>query len=70
MIAALRKGFRPNQVILLRTPENAEALAKIAPYTATQASLGGKATAYVCRDFSCKAPTTDVAEMMASVEEK
>lgn len=70
MIAALRKGFRPNQVILLRTPENAAALAKIAPYTETQTSLDGKATAYVCRDFSCKAPTTVVAEMMASVEEK
>jgi uncharacterized protein YyaL (SSP411 family) len=70
MIAALRKGFRPNQVILLRTPENAEALAKIAPYTETQTSLDGKATAYVCRDFSCKAPTTEVAGMMASVEEK
>jgi hypothetical protein len=70
MIAALRKGFRPNQVILLRTPENAEALAKIAPYTETQTSLDGKATAYVCRDFSCKAPTAAVAEMMASVEEK
>jgi uncharacterized protein len=70
MIAALRKGFRPNQVILLRTPENAEALAKIAPYTETQTSLEGKATAYVCRDFSCKAPTTVVTEMMASVEEK
>lgn len=70
MIAALRRGFRPNQVILLRTPENAASLASIAPYTETQTSLDGKATAYVCRDFSCKAPTTVVAEMIASVEEK
>ncbi len=69
MIAALRRGLRPNQVVLLRTTENAADLAKLAPYTETQTSLGGKATAYVCRDFSCKAPTNAVEEMMASLEE-
>jgi uncharacterized protein YyaL (SSP411 family) len=62
MIASLRKGFRPNQVVLLRTPENAAALARIAPFTETQTSLEGKATAYVCRDFACQAPTTEVGE--------
>ncbi len=70
MIAELRKGFRPNQVVLLRTPENAEALATLAPYTGTQNSLGGKATAYVCRDFACDIPTTEVAKMVASLERK
>ena len=69
MIAALRKTFHPNQVILLRTLENAEALAKIAPYTATQTSIDGKATAYVCRDFACKVPTTEISTMLKSVNE-
>jgi uncharacterized protein YyaL (SSP411 family) len=68
MIAALRKGFRPNQVVLLRTPENAAALARIAPFTETQTSLEGKATAYVCRDFACQAPTTEVGEMMGYLD--
>jgi uncharacterized protein YyaL (SSP411 family) len=62
MIAALRKGFRPNQVVLLRTPENAAALARLAPFTETQTGLEGKATAYVCRDFACQAPTTEIGE--------
>lgn len=70
MIAALRKGFRPNQVILLRTPENAEALAKLAPYTETQLSIDGKATAYICRNFACKVPSTEVGKMLESMEEK
>ncbi|MCB1207421.1 MAG: thioredoxin domain-containing protein, partial [Verrucomicrobiae bacterium] len=64
MIKALRKGFRPNQVVLLRTSENAEKLALLAPYTATQTSVNGKATAYICRDFACEAPTTDPAKML------
>ncbi len=69
MIGALRKGFRPNQVILLRTPENAEDLARLAPYTDTQVSVGGKATAYVCRNFACKVPTTEVGKMLESLDE-
>jgi uncharacterized protein YyaL (SSP411 family) len=70
MIAALREGFRPNQVVLLRTPENAAALARLAPFTETQTSLDGKATAYVCRDFACQAPTTEIGEMMNFVDAK
>lgn len=69
MIAALRKDFRPNQVILLRTPENAAALARLAPYTETQLSINGQATAYVCRNFACKVPTNDVATMLESIGE-
>lgn len=69
MIAALRKGFRPNQVIVLRTPENAENLARLAPYTDTQVSVGGKATAYVCRNFACKVPTTEIGKMLESLDE-
>lgn len=69
MIEALRKEFRPNQVILLRTPENADALAKLAPYTGTQLSINGKATAYVCRNFACKVPTNEVVTMLESVGE-
>ncbi len=70
MIAALRQGFRPNQVVLLRTLENADALAKLAPYTGTQQPLGGKATAYVCREFACDAPTTEVAKMVESLDKR
>lgn len=69
MLAVLRKEFRPNQVILLRTPENAEALAALAPYTETQVSIDGKATAYVCRNFACKIPTTEVETMAEFLQE-
>lgn len=70
LIAVLRKGFQPNQVVLLRTPENAAALARLAPFTETQTTLDGKATAYVCRDFSCRAPTTDAAELERILSER
>lgn len=67
MIDALRKEFRPRQVVLLRTDENAEFLAGVAPYTETQMSVDGKATAYVCRNFACKLPVTTVEEMLENL---
>lgn len=67
MIAALRKPYLPNKVILHRTGDNAEALAKLAPYTETQISVDGKATAYVCESFACKMPTTGISVMLKNL---
>lgn len=70
MLAELRKGFRPDQVVLLRTAENAAELAKLAPFTEHQKPVGGKATAYLCREFACLEPTTDPAVLAAMLEEE
>ena len=67
MVGALRKPFLPNKVILRRTEEIADDLASLAPYTETQESLNGRATAYVCQGFACKMPTTGIQEMLESL---
>ena len=61
MIELFRRDFRPNTVILLRPPgEKGAAIAKLAPYTEFMTSRGGKATAYLCENFTCKDPVTDL----------
>ena len=70
MLSVLRKTFLPNAVVLYRTEENAEALAAVAPFTETQLAQGGKATAYVCENFACRAPTTRVEEMLEYLGEE
>lgn len=67
MIDAVQEEFIPNKVLLHRSEENAEALTKVAPYTETQTSLDGKATAYVCQNFACQVPTTSIDEMLKSL---
>lgn len=67
LIDALRKPFLPNKVVLRRTPENGEQLASLAPYTETQLAVGGKPTAFVCRNFACQLPTNDVEVMLESL---
>ncbi len=65
MLSALRREFIPNKVVIFRPgAEESAAIIHIAEYTRNMSSIEGKATAYVCRNFSCRLPTTDAREMM------
>jgi uncharacterized protein YyaL (SSP411 family) len=65
MVKALGTRFLPNKVVLLN-PDGRESLeiAKLAEFTRNQSSIGGKATAYVCMNYNCKLPTTDINKML------
>jgi uncharacterized protein YyaL (SSP411 family) len=63
MIRELRRRFLPNKVVLNRSDREGPEIAKLAQFTKDQSSIGGKATAYVCVNHSCKSPTTDVNKM-------
>ncbi len=68
MLRALRSRFLPGTVVLLRPDEPAPPIVRIAPFSRAQTALGGKATAYVCRNFACQVPTNDPAEMLRQLE--
>ena len=69
MLATLHKTYLPNKVVVLRpTNDNsASEIIRLAPYTRTMKAINGRATAYVCKQFVCRLPTTSVAQMMASL---
>jgi uncharacterized protein YyaL (SSP411 family) len=69
MLDALRRAFLPNRVLLFR-PQGAGsgAIAAIAPYTKGMKAEGGRATAYVCRNFTCAKPVRTVDEMVGLLE--
>jgi hypothetical protein len=60
MLAALRKEYVPNKVLLFKGKEDSDGIAAIAEFTKGQSAIGGKATAYVCLDHVCNLPTTDL----------
>ncbi len=65
MLNSLRRHFIPNKVVLLRpADEEAPKITLIAKFTEHQLSIDGKATAYVCRDHTCKRPVTNTQEML------
>jgi uncharacterized protein YyaL (SSP411 family) len=65
MIKELGRRFLPNEVALLnRSDGKSPEMASLAEFTRDQSSIGGKATAYVCVNHTCKSPTTDVNKML------
>ena len=64
LVVAARKHFAQGQIIALIEPGAPDNfLTKRNPRLAQLEQLGGAATAHVCRDFSCKSPTSDPAEL-------
>lgn len=65
MLVSLRSEFIPNKVVIFR-PDDADSseIMHLADYSKNLSSKEGKATAYVCRNFTCKLPTTDPKEML------
>ncbi len=70
MLHALHQTYFPNKVVLLRPEADDAPIVTIASFTKAQKSLNGKATAYVCQNYACKLPTTDVQEMLSLLTEK
>jgi uncharacterized protein YyaL (SSP411 family) len=64
MLTALRAEFVPNKVVLLRPPEESPEIVRLAEFTKYHLSLNGQATAYVCLNYYCELPTTDVNKML------
>ncbi|HEX5484308.1 MAG TPA: thioredoxin domain-containing protein [Terriglobia bacterium] len=65
MLKALRSEYLPSKVILLRPGgQGTNEIIRLAGFTRDQAMLDGKATAYVCQNFRCHLPTTDIQQMM------
>jgi len=65
MLNALRIRFIPNKVVLLKPTDQKEPeITRLAAFTKYQSSRDGKATAYVCLNYNCKLPTTEINKML------
>jgi uncharacterized protein YyaL (SSP411 family) len=64
MLRSVRTRFIPRKVLLFHpTGSPAREIEKLVPYTQGLVARDGKATAYVCQDFVCQLPTTDLRKM-------
>ncbi|HEY3229756.1 MAG TPA: thioredoxin domain-containing protein, partial [Roseiflexaceae bacterium] len=58
LVEAIFGSFLPNKVVLLRAPGE-EPPTVPSPLLADRAQIDGKATAYVCEQYTCKLPVTE-----------
>jgi len=62
LLTPLRETFLPRAIVAVGDPSGASATT--IPLLADRPQLGGVATAYVCRNYTCQLPTTDPAVML------
>ena len=65
MLAAIQGPFLPNKIVILRPTEQEFAeIDDIAPLIRSNPGIDNKATAYVCLDYNCRLPTTDISSTL------
>ncbi|MBL3612235.1 thioredoxin domain-containing protein, partial [Bacillus sp. RHFS18] len=65
-IKALQEHFTPAYTIL--AAEHPEELAGISDFAAGYQMIDGKTTVYICENFACRRPTTDIDEAMNTLQ--
>ena len=65
LCAAVSRTYLPNRVIAYRTSQQSE---PTHPLLQGKALVGGKAALYVCRNFACRQPITDPADLPALLD--
>ena len=69
LVAAFDRHFLPHDLLLVVDGGAAQkALARLAPFVTPLVAQGGRATAYVCENYACQLPTTDLGSFVARLE--
>lgn len=70
MVEVVNQRFLPRTIVVIHpTGESADAIDQLAPFIAKQNSIEGKATAYVCQNYVCNLPTTDIKRLMVLLDD-
>ena len=66
LLTGIHSLYLPNMALQLANP--GEPLDKISPLLSGKTQLDGKATAYVCQNYTCSAPVTSWSELKRLLE--
>ena len=61
-IDTINRSFMPYSVVVVKAEEGGS-MTQLIPYTEGQHKIDDKTTAYVCENFACRAPITDVKQL-------
>ena len=59
-IKQLQNNYNPHTIYIFKSSNGDSDLDNIAPWTKTHHLINNKITYYICENFSCKMPTTEI----------
>jgi hypothetical protein len=62
LLQAICRKFRPDTIVVIRSPSDMTPISQM-PMLLNRPQLGGLATAYICRNFTCSPPVTEAAAL-------
>ncbi len=68
LMDVVRRTYLPGALVIPIVPRHRAAMTRALPWTEAMDLKEGRATAYVCRNFTCHAPTIDAVELSAHLE--
>jgi uncharacterized protein YyaL (SSP411 family) len=69
IVQEIHSRFLPNKVLILATAERRQELSTLTPLIDGKNPIGGATAVYICEDFSCKRPTTDLEILKKQLDE-
>ena len=69
LIQQIRENYSPNKVVLFKDISDPDPLVEIASWTKAHSMMDGKPTFYVCENFACKRPTTNIKTVLTYLNE-
>ena len=69
LIQQIRGNYSPNKVVLFKDMSDPDPLTEIASWTKAHSMMDGKPTFYVCENFACKRPTTNIKTVLNYLNE-
>jgi len=67
MLVIINRTFSPNQVVVLHPPQGKD-IEKLAPYTEYQTMIDNRPTVYMCRNYACLKPVTEINSLNKMME--
>ncbi|HOR86670.1 MAG TPA: hypothetical protein PLL98_09310, partial [Bacillota bacterium] len=71
MLELINKSFQPFTVVVFKDAAALKAgITDIAPYTKEQIMIDDKATVYICENYACRAPVTNLQEFKDIISDR
>jgi uncharacterized protein len=64
MLNALKQHYQPELAIIFKPTDKENNITDIAKYTEQYREINGQTTAYICKDYTCSLPITEVEKML------